>query len=122
MLAALQKIKMLQKAFELVGKRYKFQMAGSVFQPITAFKTDIARIWDEKGEHQTCNVQNYLLRFILVKSGFFKEEEIKLKTRFINFSIHQNMQVKLNGKWIPVDPWAMQKGIKIGQQTPWFIW
>lgn len=111
----------LEKAFESVGKRYSHSFAGSIIRCDKAFRTDLEKIWNEKGQYQTCNVRNHLLRVILVKSGYFKDDEIKPRAAFMNFSLHQYLLVKIDGKWTRADPWAYNLGIKLGQKTPWFM-
>ena len=111
----------LEKAFESVGKRYSHSFAGSIIRCDKAFKTDLEIVWNEKGQYQTCNVRNYLLRVMLVKSGYFKDGEIKPKAAFMNFSLHQYLLVKVDGKWTRADPWAYNLGIKLGQKTPLFM-
>lgn len=67
-----------------------------------------------------CTQLNFLLRLFLVKSGFFKEENIRLKHVFVNFFIHQYAQVYLNNKWVDVDIFDYSNGLKIGEHLKAF--
>jgi len=67
-----------------------------------------------------CTQLNFLLRLFLVKSGFFKEEDIRRKHVLVNFFIHQYLQVKVNGKWLDVDVFEYSNDLKIGQHLKTF--
>jgi hypothetical protein len=104
----------LKKAHRILTK--KFHGASAPTYPLihrTLFK-DLNYLWNQKG-FMHCTNFNYLLRVLLVKSEFFKDEDIELKwTLHKVISLHQYIQVKIKNKKIPVDPWAYHKGIDIG--------
>jgi len=64
-----------------------------------------------------CNIQNYLLRALLVKSGRFEEKDIRVRTTFLNFFTHQYLQVHVGDKWIYIDPHAKSLGIPFGERA-----
>jgi hypothetical protein len=64
-----------------------------------------------------CHLQNYILKIILIKSGRFGSRDIKSITVFLNFFIHQYLKVKVNGKWIFVDPAGTSLGVPFGKRA-----
>jgi hypothetical protein len=76
-------------------------------------------IWKKEGFIH-CTWHNLLLRIFLVRSGFFKDDDIRIKHTFADFDIHQYTEVKIGDKWIPVDIWSNAFGIKFGEKpTLW---
>lgn len=68
-----------------------------------------------------CNVENELLRVMLIKSGRFKKEDITRKITFVNFFIHQYLQVKVDDEVIDVDLWGHVFGIPFGKHSFLFV-
>lgn len=67
-----------------------------------------------------CNMQNQLLRTLLVKSGFFMDSDIRIRVTPFNFFIHQYLQVRIDDKFIDVDPWSDFLGLELGKKSSWF--
>jgi len=108
----------LHKAFNFVTSRYKGGRLLNVLHVPYLFK-DIDWVCSRKG-FMPCNHQNHLLRILLVKGGFFEENEIRIKHTFLNFDIHQYIQVRIKDRWISVDPWSAFIGKKIGEHASLF--
>ena len=79
------------------------------------FVTDLDKLWN-RSEKSHCTNLNYLLRVLLIKSEFFKEEDVKPKLTTIYISPHQYLKVMLNKEeFINVDPWGAKYHIKFGK-------
>jgi len=65
---------------------------------------------------------NYLLRVLLIKSGWFTDDDIELKITLIwGVSIHQYVKIKINeDKFINVDIWGANNNIEFGDHAHWF--
>ena len=70
--------------------------------------------------YMPCPQTNYLLRIFLVKSGWFKDEDIKRKHIFVNFVPHQYLKVKIGDRWIDVDVGEKQRGLPLGRHLKYF--
>ncbi len=64
-----------------------------------------------------CTVFNYFLRIMLVRSGRFQEKSIRLVVVPFNLIIHQYLKIKINDKWINVDPWSKTLGISFSKRS-----
>jgi len=67
-----------------------------------------------------CTISSYILRIFLVKSGWFREADVRRRHVFVNFIIHQYLQVKINDKWLDVDVGEKQRGLSIGEHLKYF--
>ncbi|MFA5990972.1 MAG: hypothetical protein WC794_01850 [Candidatus Doudnabacteria bacterium] len=67
------------------------------------FVTNLADIWQTKG-FLYCNTINFVGFNMLVNSKFFTASDIKVKYVFLNFVLHQYLQVKVGESWIDFDP------------------
>ena len=109
----------LRKAYDVLSKKYT---GCSVYVRIPyLFIVDLNKLWSIDGGLHCTNL-SYLLRVLLVKSGFFKEEDIKLKLAFIGYvSIHQYLSIRLdNDKFVNVDVWGHFHGIRLGDYAHGF--
>ena len=62
-----------------------------------------------------CNTLNTLLKIMLIRSNRFKNSQIRTRVVFLNCFIHQFLEVKINDKWIQVDPSYKVYGIPFGR-------
>ena len=67
------------------------------------FKKDLAEIWNAQG-FVYCQSINLLMRVMLAGSKFFKDEDVRVKHTFLNFVLHQYLQVKVGDGWVDADP------------------
>ncbi|OGE74410.1 MAG: hypothetical protein A3I07_00645 [Candidatus Doudnabacteria bacterium RIFCSPLOWO2_02_FULL_42_9] len=93
----------LQKIYDFVTSRWHAGRFTTIFYAPLAFRTNLMKIWKSPGFAQ-CNTQNYIVFVMLTNSKFFKPEDIKLRTVFFNFFLHQYLKVKVGNEWINVDP------------------
>ena len=86
-----------------------------------AFEKDPNILWSRKG-YMHCTHQNYLVRILLVKSGWLKDKQITLGYSLIWYiSPHQYLKIKLDKhKTIAIDPWNMNRGAKLGEYATVF--
>lgn len=110
----------LQIAYDIVTKHFKGKRFYTYLVIWKAFEKDPNCLWDRTG-HMHCTHQNYLLRILLVRSGWFEESDIRLGHSLIWFiSPHQYLKVRLDGKWIALDPWNSTHGAALGQYASGF--
>jgi hypothetical protein len=106
------------KAYRLITGRY----FGSRMKMITCVDylfRNLNWVWVHPG-FMPCPQQNFVLRLFLVKSGLFKEEEIKVRHNFFDFDLHQYLSVYVDGSWINLDPWSKFLGKQLGEHAVWF--
>lgn len=109
----------LRKAYDFLIKKYHGARLQTIVRLDLLFLTDLEKIWGRPG-YIPCSTHNHLLRIFLVKSGFFNDAEIRLKHKFVNFNIHQHLQVKVDDDWMNVDPAGDYFGMRFGEITPMF--
>lgn len=110
----------LIKAYAIVTNKYygrRFKTFSSFFQ---IFTKNIYQLWKISGFLHCTNI-NFVFRALLIKSGFFREEDICLKWTWVwYFFPHQYLQVKTEKGRINVDAWAQAYGIKLGNYAHGF--
>ncbi|MDA3840453.1 MAG: hypothetical protein PF572_05150 [Patescibacteria group bacterium] len=110
----------LKKAYQILVDRYQGQRIKTYTRIFNIFYSDINYLWRQKG-FLHCNNINYIMRAFLIKSNFFKEDDIKIKWTLVWYiSPHQYLQVRINEKWVNVDVWAHSFGIKFGDRARGF--
>ncbi len=110
----------LRKAYDLLNKKYRGHRVKTYTNILDVFQKDISTFWNTTGFLHCTNI-NYVMRFLLIRSGFFKESDIRLKWTLIWYiSPHQYLQIKTNGAWINIDVWAHAYGIRFGDYAHGF--
>ncbi len=108
----------LKRTYDTLSKKY---YGCPIFtRSFDLFVTDLGKLWKRDESH--CTNLNYLLRVLLVKSSFFKDEDIKLNLTLIGYvSIHQYLKLRVNdNKFVNVDLWGASHGIKLGDYAHGF--
>ena len=104
----------LRRAFRLITDRY----TGYRFHTLPfwkAYEGGPNILWKQTG-FMHCTQQNFLLRVLLVKSGWFSEKDISLGYSLIwYFSPHQYLIIKMNDGYLAVDPWNYRFGANVGK-------
>ena len=77
----------LELTYNYLGNKYHSERFNTVFKFHYMFK-NLDDIWGRIG-FIPCNQSNFLLKTFLVKSGFFREDEIRPRYAFLNFVPHQ---------------------------------
>ncbi len=108
----------LELSYEYVGNKYHSQRLNVILKFNYLFKS-LDEVWKMEG-YMPCTQSSFVLRIFLVKSGFFKDSEVKRKHIFVNFITHQYLEVKLDGKWVSVDVGEKQNGMPIGKHLNYF--
>lgn len=111
----------LRRAYEIMTDRFRGGRMLIFLRPFQIFISNARKVWANPGLTH-CHNANYLLRTLLVRSGFFDNEDIKNKWTLIWYiSPHQYVQVTLNtGKKVNVDMWAKVYGTKFGDYAHGF--
>ena len=111
----------LHRAYDILTNKYRGRRFLTFFNFPKLFDKNLDKIWGRDG-YIYCTTLNYLLRVLLIKSEWFKEEDIKLKhSTFWYISIHQYLEIKIdNTKSVNVDPWGKFYGIGLGDYTHGF--
>ena len=113
------KYEYLKSVYNYLTTKYHGKRNTILKNPDLLFNKNLNNIWAKKG-FLPCHTFNYLTRLLLVKSRIFNDHEIKIKHSFLNFSIHQYMEIKVKNKWLKLDPWAHGIGIKFGDYARFF--
>lgn len=110
----------LKFAYEILNKKYRGYRVKTYIKIFDIFSKDITKIWQKNGFLHCTNI-NYVMRTLLVKSGHFNDNEIKIKWTFAWYiSPHQYLQVKINNSRINIDIWGKVFGIKFGDYARGF--
>jgi hypothetical protein len=106
----------VRKSYEYVTNRY----TGSRVKTITRFWRAFGDVYEKDPGFLPCTGQNFFLRTLLVRSGRFQENDIKVRTVPLNFFIHQYLLVRVDGVWTPIDPWASFLNVPFGRKLAFF--
>lgn len=81
-----------------------------------AFERDTKALLARRG-FMHCHHLNHLTRLMLARSSLFSDEDIRLRLTFLNFNIHQYLQVRVAGQWYDVDLGADHMGVPLGRHA-----
>lgn len=111
----------LQKSYEVMTNRYRGYRFRTYTRLFQVFTFNIQKLWSRTGFIH-CHNANYLMRILLVKSGFFNNNDIKNKWTLIWYiSPHQYLQVKLhNNRYVNIDIWGAVYGVKFNDYAHGF--
>jgi hypothetical protein len=104
----------LKEAYQIIATRFKSSRFKIFIMFRRGFIKDPEKMWQKKFLY--CFQVNYLLRLFLVKSKWFKDEDIKLKISCVYYIVpHQYLRVKLSdNQYMNIDPWGYDFGVKFG--------
>lgn len=108
----------LKRSYNFLAKKYLGVRLNLRYAEL--FGIDLKKVWKKKIIF--CNTMNYLLRLFLIKSRMFAEKDIRIKWSLVLFvSPHQYLQIRASrNKWINVDLWGQDHGIKFGDYARGF--
>lgn len=110
----------LEAAYAAISTRWWAGRLQTLRYAPLAFRTNLEQVWNAPG-YAHCNTQNYLLYTLLLASRLFSPADIRARTVFLNFFIHQYLQVRINGKWVDADPaGATIRGLPLGTHISLF--
>ncbi len=104
----------LNSSIAIINKKFRSMKLRTYLLFWRAWETNPNRLWKRRG-YLHCTQQNHLLRVLLVKSGWFTEADVALGLCLVWYiSPHQFLKVRVEGKWMAVDPWNMAYGAPLG--------
>lgn len=110
----------LKKTYEILSTKYRGYRIKTYTRLFDIFERDIEKLWNKEGFLHCTNI-NYLMRVLLMRSGCFTEDDIRIRwTQIWLISPHQYLQVRIGNKWIDVDIWARAYGIPFGDHAHGF--
>lgn len=110
----------LKLAYKFVTSRWRAGRMDTLYYAPLAFRKDISEILRGSG-YAHCNTQNYLLYVLLAGSRYFDPKDIKTRSVFFNFFIHQYLQVRIGERWIDADPAGTSiRGMSLGTHISFF--
>jgi hypothetical protein len=110
----------LTRAYDFVNTYWTVKKFQTVTQFHKIFRRDLNRIWNDRG-YLHCNTMNYVLFALLANSKFFTANDVRVRHTILNWVQHQYLQVKVDGKWMDVDPaGSFPRGIPLGQRAGLF--
>lgn len=105
----------LETAFRIITTRYRGYRFHTFLFFWKAFQSNPNHLWQRTG-FLHCTHLNYLLRILLVNSGWFSESDIQLKFTNVYFcSIHQYLRVRMGKSSLALDAWGHVFGVPLGQ-------
>jgi hypothetical protein len=97
----------LQAVYDFVmqknSKQWGHTRGKAVIMLPKLFIKDLSEIWHRQG-FVYCTAVNFIVYTLLANSKFFKAQDVRIKHVFVNFVLHQYLQVKVEENWIDVDP------------------
>ena len=107
----------LKLVYEILSAKYQGNRTKTYTNLCDVFMKNTNKLWKKSG-FLHCTNMNFLARILLVKSGIFSENDIRLKwTQVWLISPHQYLQVKVGNSWKDVDIWARNFGIEFGDHA-----
>ncbi|MFA6394289.1 MAG: hypothetical protein WCW25_05510 [Patescibacteria group bacterium] len=108
----------LNLTFNYIGNKFRSERFNTILKFHYLF-FPLEKVWPMSG-YMPCTISNFMLTVFLVKSGYFKAEDIKKKHVFVNFIPHQYLKMKVGESWIDVDVGEKQRGLPIGKHLRFF--
>ncbi len=106
----------LECAFQIIVERYQ----GYRFHTLLFWKAverDPNVLWTRTG-FMHCTQQNFLLRVLLIESGWFADKAIDIHwTLYWYVSPHQYLTIRLLDRMIAADPWNYRFGTTLGRHA-----
>ena len=111
----------LRKTYEVMINKYRGYRFKTYIRLFQIFTFDVQKLWGRTGFIH-CHNANYLMRILLVKSGFFNNNDINNRWALIWYiSPHQYLRIKLdNGQYANIDIWGATYEIKFGDYAHGF--
>ncbi|OGJ65409.1 hypothetical protein A3F36_04835 [Candidatus Peribacteria bacterium RIFCSPHIGHO2_12_FULL_55_11] len=110
----------LRKAYDILTQKYYGNRLKTLTRIYELAPRSPQAMWQRDG-FLHCTNFNRLLRALLLESGQFKENDIKICwTLLWGISPHQYMKIRLDDRMINVDLWAKSYGIPFGEYARGF--
>lgn len=114
------KERIVKEAYKILTRKYRGYRILTYLRFYNAFD-GLDRLWGRRGFIQ-CHHFTYLMRILLVRSGKFKDSDVKLMVTTIWYSSpHQFLRIRIGRrKYIDVDMWGKVYGVKFGNYAHGF--
>lgn len=109
----------LKLVYDALSLKWQGERLKTITESPKAWRTDIDEIWNSHG-FAHCHTIDYIFFILLVKSKYFKPDDVRVQFVMLNFFIHQYLEVRVEGKWIDVDVWASNLGVPFGKHAELF--
>jgi len=110
----------VERAYSAISEKYRGYRVKTYLRLFDLFVSDVEKIWAKSGFIH-CHTMNYLMRILLVKSGWFEDSDVRVKWTLVWYiSPHQYLDVKIDEKAIIIDLWGKTYGIKLGDYAHGF--
>ena len=111
----------LKRAHQIMTRKFRGYRFRTCTKIHLAFETDLKKLWSRDG-FLHCHTMNYLLRVLLVKSGWFDDLDIQFGYSLVWYvSPHQYLRVRIGeNKYINMDVWNHHYGKKFGDYAHGF--
>lgn len=110
----------VEVALSIITKKYRGYRFHTYILFWKSFEKDPNKLWKREG-FLHCTQMNYLLRVLLIQSGWVEESDISLGYSLVWFvSIHQYLIVSIDGKRLALDPWNYHFGCMLGSYASGF--
>ncbi|MBI5220308.1 MAG: hypothetical protein HY978_00530 [Candidatus Liptonbacteria bacterium] len=84
-----------------------------------AFRKNLTAIWNQPG-YAHCHTINHLYYSMLCASRWFDPGDVRIRYSFFNGVAHQYLQIRINGRWLDVDPSVTYLPLNFGERVRWF--
>jgi len=109
--------KFARASYYLLRGKYHGSHALTFLRPDVVFSRNLGKMWARSG-YLSCNQVNWILYIMLVRSGFFSESDVRFRyTSVFGLSIHQYIQLRIEGDWVSVDVWAAKFNQNFGEHA-----
>lgn len=109
----------LEGVYKFVQSRWHSARFKTVTELPLAFRKDLSLLWRQPG-YAHCHTINYVFYTLLARSKYFTPDDIRFRHKLFNFMIHQYLRVRVNGKWLDVDPSLVFLKFGIGSHAGFF--
>lgn len=111
----------VKTAYRIITAKYQGYRFRTYLLFWKEWEKDPNKLWLRSG-FLHCTQMNYLLRVLLIRSGWFTEDDISLGYSLVFYiSIHQYLVVRLkDGDRMAIDPWNASYGATLGQYASGF--
>ena len=111
----------LRRAYDIISSRFEGGRIKTISRLFDLWATGVEDLWNRSG-FMHCTNQNYLLTVLLIKSGLFTADDIRIRwTTIWLFSPHQYLEITVGeNKTVEVDCWARHYGVPFGSYATGF--
>jgi hypothetical protein len=103
-----------KKCFAFIGDHFKHLNGCYLIRPWR--NVYLRNIWSIKNFSVPCHIHSDLFQHALLNKFTKKEMKFKFSTKFSDWVVvHFHTLIKLNDKWVDVDPYNKSKGLKFGE-------